>query len=54
MYYINLNNMKVLWAIILGWMIFSFDLWEFLIEIGFYVVVGWLIIKAYSLVKESL
>jgi len=46
--------MKVIFAIIIGWIIFKFDLWEHIIEILFYVAVGWGILKGYHIIKTSL
>jgi hypothetical protein len=46
--------MKVIFAIILGWIVFKFDLWENIVEILFYVGAGWLLIKGYQVLKNSL
>ena len=46
--------MKVLIAILIGYIVFKYQLWEQLVEVGFYVGVGWLIIKAYQTIRDSL
>lgn len=46
--------MRVLFAILVGWIIFHCNMWDSLVEIGMYVFVGWFIIKAYQAIKESL
>lgn len=46
--------MRIILAILIGWLLIKMDIWEHLTQILIYIFIGWFIIKSYQALNESL